>query len=419
MKKFLLLFLLFVLLELKVSAEIVSNNCQKQQIGENRFELHCFNQSQWIKDVHSVWRDFNEVVSVDFRDRKIFVEWRDGNFIELNPFVFYRGKKIYTADIPDSLWTKINWRKVLSSRRGFFKFGVKLNKLNKISGVGFDIVSNAPLTEFDKNLLWVKFGDVGISFRDLLAFFDLRFWRDGNVFSVLVSVVPDASDVSLDPIVASQDGFDNEVTRRARFTGFGWVISFSCSPIADNPWKVGYDLTNSSDKYRWRSFFEWSDLFLPSNAVVKNVKTKFEVISKTGSPDSYIMQNSSKPSLASSCSARWNLINSSEIYKTVNYWVTGWNEFDLGNEAVSDLQSHLDWFAVGLKHVSEVAGQASYVGLGNNVKFSGAELIVEYSVPSEDEFELLNVVVRKRFNWFVFLFFFVGFVFFLGLVLRG
>lgn len=173
--------------------------------------------------------------------------------------------------------------------------------------------------------------------------------------------------------------WDNQVRKRVTcIPGVGCSTSYGCNSSALNPWQVGYDLTNANDTLKWRSFWEWNTLNIPSNATIIDIEVSYEKIASNGSPDSLIMATATKPSVAASCVTRYGLIESSTQYKSVGSWSAGWNNFDLGEDAVNDLQGHLDWFATGLKHDTESGGQENWVGLGNVIKMDGAKITITY-----------------------------------------
>jgi hypothetical protein len=400
----------FALMLSLVSGEIVSSSCEREQIGSNKFQLSCFNQSQWIQDEAGNWQDFNRYVEVNFRNREIFIEWED-KVIELNPFVVYNGNKWYTQQIPDHIWTQVNWQKVLSSKRGFFKFAIRLKRIDGLTAVGFDVNSNAPIVEVNRRQLWAKFGKVGINFRDLLADFNVSASRDGDKFVVLIYGLPNADELDLDPVIVPDNDYDNEVQKFVRcILGFGCLpATYSCSPSAINPWRVGYDRDPAAgNRIFWRSFWQWDTLSIPTNATITDVDVSYERIAITGSPDSFIMATASKPEDVETCATRWVLIDSSTIYESVGVWGYGWNDFDLGEDAVSDLQGHLTWFATGLKHDSLIVGSEDWVGLGNVNKYSGAILTVVYSLPPDETDEFEEGLIKRRVNWVAWVVFVVG-----------
>jgi len=404
------LFFGFVLLALAlllslVSGEIVSSACEREQIGVNTFRLNCSNQSNWMRDVNGVWSDFNAVVDFYFDDsERVFVaEWFDGNIV-INPYGVYKGDKYFLKDIPLSIWSDLNFEDYSVSSTNKYKWGFKLNKLKFLTEIGYEVSSSNDLSEFDVNSLWFKFDEVGISFWDLITNdFNMAYSIDANIITVRTIDLPDLSRIDFEPIISPENDYDNQTQRYVNcIPGFGCLPPvFSCSFSAVNPWFVGYDRRYSSDRYWWRSFWEWNTLSIPSNATILDVDVSFERIALIGSPDSLIMATATKPSDASSCENRYKLIDSSTQYESVGSWGVGWNDFDLGEDAVSDLQGHLDWFAAGLKPDNIILGQQNYVGLGNMTKNNGAILTVEYSVPEEGVDEWEEGLIEREPNWFV------------------
>jgi hypothetical protein len=372
-----------------VNAEIVSPYCERKQIGENRFVQTCSNISKWMKDERGEWQDFNKVVSFGFddSDREFVTNWK-GKSITIEPFAFHNGRKTYFRELSPPIWTQLNVRDYSIPYQHKYKFGFELNRISNLSQVGYEVTSTEKLTEIDENRLWFKFGEVGVGFWDLIDNgFKTKYRVEKNKVIVFVYTLPVLDRIDFEPEITQEDDYDNEVQKRRRFTEFGYATDWTCNPSALNPWRVGFNFIHNNNRKQWRSFWEWNTLSIPSNATIEDVDAEYEVIAITNGPDSHIMECTSKPSQAGSCRARFELIDTSTTYVTINSWMPiEWKSFDLGDDAVDELQSHLDWFATGLKFKTEIGGQHHEVGLGNKAKHDGANLIVTYSVPAvEDE----------------------------------
>ena len=160
-----------------------------------------------------------------------------------------------------------------------------------------------------------------------------------------------------------------------------------------NPFRIGAYLL-PEEKLRWRTFFQWTNLELPANAIITGITLQVEVENVLNNPNGSVRKCASKPSTLSA-SAAYALINSSNQYASIAVWGTPvyWQEFTLGGTAVADLQSHLDWFAVGIKDTLESEGTEIKAGLGNVTKFSGANLIVTYYIQATKTFSIDAILV--------------------------
>lgn len=400
----------FVLLALAlmlslVNAEIVSSNCEREKIGVNNYELICSVNPQWIQDENGVWQDFNKVVEVNFRNREIFIEWNN-NVIELNPFFIYYGNKYYSQEIPSNIWSQVNWQEVLNSKKGFFKFAVKLKKLDGLTAVGFDINSNTPITEINKNKLWGKFGKVGIGFWDLIENnFTVSASRNENNFTVLITGFPAGNELDLDPIITATPWLSERIRRKRTFSPFlGWSPgNYDCSiQYYQDVWNLV--VRSSSAEQRGIAYYRY--LEIPKNAVIEKVEMRVYTMTNTAPANQIVRFQRGLDYQNGTCQERYERLDISALYtsKAKSFFVVGqytdW--FDLGETAVADLMTYdNNRLIVGSRFETVDYATTLMNGVVQWTPYSGGtppQLKITFSVLEEDDFE--DLLLLKRVNWF-------------------
>lgn len=419
LKTFLLFFAFFCLFGLGVKAEILNENCEKIKLSSGLFQLSCSTQARFIQDREGNWKDFNKAVFFNFveTEKKWVAEFEEER-IEIIPFIFYQNRKYNLSEVPAPVLNSLKFSHSILTNQSFFKFSFSLAQISGLSKIGFTLISSQPFTEVDSENWFFLSKKIGVSFSDLLENFSLNYKKiSEREIEVIINELPSIAPVlNFDPTIQQkQNSWDMQATRRTRCFEEGCTNIYFCPSSSINPWRVGTSGT-ATDFYYYRAYYEWSNLDLPSNAIIQDVNVELEVLLKTGSPEGRIFSVSEKPS-TKNCTdgSLFDLIDGEFEYVHFLSWRAPvyWEKRDLSEQAVQDLQAHLGWFGFGVASNIFIDGSSNYVGLGNTIKHHGAKLNVVYSLrKTEDNFLILKQVekntyfLKKNIFWLVLAFLF-------------
>jgi hypothetical protein len=162
-------------------------------------------------------------------------------------------------------------------------------------------------------------------------------------------------------------------------------------------------------EHRSRADFDLTNL-IPNNAVIEKVEVRQFVFSNDAPSGQLVEYRNTDRVGVGNCAlgTRFNNVGSGTLYTTINEYKHIVNQYtnwiDLGNDAITNLNSHPEYFVVGTKVEFTTAVDDSWNGRIEWIRTTAGkqpELRITYELPGEvDEELIIENYLNKRTQWF-------------------